>query len=279
MVITVAGFFGLFDYSKPGKGVDKGSPQKKSFVIFFEVFVRKFWKLIQVNLIFLVSCIPIVTFGLGVGGLTAVTRNFARQEHAFLFDDFKDTIKKNWKQLLPSSLINLLIFFIMAVAVSFYFSLEGIIGTIASALCIAILIIFVFMQYYIPMMVITFKLTIKQIYKNAFILAFAGLFKNLLITVILLLFWVAMALMFLLQGIFLLLAFFIVIFIGFAFSSYVVSFITYPVVRKYIIDPYYREHPEEEKPFHLAVEDGFGETEEDELIFEDKGREMSDFDK
>ena len=33
----MAGFFGLFDYSKPGPGVHKNGPKKKSFVV-FEIF-------------------------------------------------------------------------------------------------------------------------------------------------------------------------------------------------------------------------------------------------
>ena len=43
----MAGFFGLFDYTKEGPGVPKDAPPKSRFVIFFEVFARKFWNIIK----------------------------------------------------------------------------------------------------------------------------------------------------------------------------------------------------------------------------------------
>ena len=34
------------NYNKPGAGVRKNAPQKKEFVLFFEIYFRKFWKLV-----------------------------------------------------------------------------------------------------------------------------------------------------------------------------------------------------------------------------------------
>ena len=45
-------------------------------------------------------------------------------------------------------------------------------------------IIFMWMQYYMNLMIVTFDLTLKQIYKNAFIFAIAKLPVNLLITIL-----------------------------------------------------------------------------------------------
>ena len=62
----------MFNYSKPGPGVDKDGPQKKRFFYFFELFGRKFWKLIELNLLYLVCCIPIVTIGPATCGLVYI---------------------------------------------------------------------------------------------------------------------------------------------------------------------------------------------------------------
>ena len=43
--------FGLFNY-KPSPGVDKGRPIKNRFSTFFELYFRKFWKLLELNLLF-----------------------------------------------------------------------------------------------------------------------------------------------------------------------------------------------------------------------------------
>ncbi len=51
---------GIFnrDYSKPGKGVDESGEGSEGAVLFFEIYIRKFWKLIQVNLLFCLANIP-----------------------------------------------------------------------------------------------------------------------------------------------------------------------------------------------------------------------------
>ena len=48
----------MFNYSKPGPGVEKEEQQKRRFFLFFELFFRKFWKLIQLNLLYLLFWIP-----------------------------------------------------------------------------------------------------------------------------------------------------------------------------------------------------------------------------
>lgn len=51
---------GIFnrDYSKPGPGIDKNAPKKKGLHLFYEIFFRKFWKLIQLNLLYIITLIP-----------------------------------------------------------------------------------------------------------------------------------------------------------------------------------------------------------------------------
>ena len=50
-----------------------------------------------------VRCIAIT--GRCTAGVGYVTRNWARDEHAFIWSDFKDAVKENWKQGLVISLI------------------------------------------------------------------------------------------------------------------------------------------------------------------------------
>lgn len=47
-------------YYKPGKGVEKDAPEKNAFFKFFELYGRKFWRFIEVNLIYLVVLLPIL---------------------------------------------------------------------------------------------------------------------------------------------------------------------------------------------------------------------------
>jgi uncharacterized membrane protein YesL len=204
----MAGFLGFGNYEKPGPGVGKDQENKKSFFLFFDIYFRKFWKLAQVNMLFFIFCIPfcipyvlaglftksylftticmipILGISIVIPGLTYVLRNFAREEHAFLFGDFLDTIKKNWRQSLIVGIIDFVVYFLMINACSFYIGQvqKNSLIIVPLALCFLFTAIFTFMQYYLWLQIITFDLKVKQIIKNAIIFAFAGLGRNIVIT-------------------------------------------------------------------------------------------------
>ena len=96
----------MFDYQSAGKGISKTAPQKKPFFRFFEIFGRKFWKLIELNMIFILFCIPIVTFGPAMAALTHVMRKFVLEQPCFVFDEFFTAFKKNFKQSFAVGLID-----------------------------------------------------------------------------------------------------------------------------------------------------------------------------
>lgn len=52
---------GLFNsYLKPGPGIDKDAPKKKGIFLFLELFKRKFFKIIQANMLFFAVSIPFI---------------------------------------------------------------------------------------------------------------------------------------------------------------------------------------------------------------------------
>jgi uncharacterized membrane protein YesL len=57
----LAGFFGFFDYNKPGKGVDVNAPPKKPFFRFWELYWRKFSRFIVLNMLAFVFLLPLIT--------------------------------------------------------------------------------------------------------------------------------------------------------------------------------------------------------------------------
>jgi uncharacterized membrane protein YesL len=273
MVLVMAGFFGLFDYSKPGPGVQKNAPQKKSFIDFLEIFTRKFWKLITVNLLFVLFSLPVLTVGLANSGLSYITRNFAREKHAFVGGDFVDTIKKNWKQGLIVGILNLIISIILIFDIYFFFtSSKGIMGSIMLAVILSVALIFTFMKYYMYFMLVTFKLSIKQIYKNSLIFAFAGLWRNLLLLFIFGLCYALAAfvlyLSFLVGTIFITLMYILVFP---AFRMLLIQFTVFPLIKKHMIDPYYKDHPDEDKEAKRALNiyDQEDEDDDGERVFED----------
>jgi len=57
----LAGFFGFFNYAKPGPGVDVNAPPKKAYFRFWELYWRKFSRFIALNMIVFAFLLPIIT--------------------------------------------------------------------------------------------------------------------------------------------------------------------------------------------------------------------------
>ena len=257
----MAGFFGLFNYEKEGPGISKDAPKKKTFVVFFETFFRNFWKFIVINLVYGIISLPVLTNGLAAAGITNVTRNIARDKHSFGTSDFLETISKNWKQALLAGIINTLIYIILSFDIYFFFTAsEGIMSTIGLGISLCMLFVFTVMQYYIWTLIITFNFKLKQVYKNSFKFVFINMKMNLLcFFVILLVYAVNIAVIFFLQSYFLVVITFELLIYILTFPSFrylLVQFCTFPSIKKYIIDPYYAEHPDEdiEKRQNLGIE-------------------------
>lgn len=56
----MAGFFRSF--SRSGKGVSKDEPDKKRFILFFEILWRKLWQIIGLNLIYFILTLPLFAY-------------------------------------------------------------------------------------------------------------------------------------------------------------------------------------------------------------------------
>ncbi len=274
----MAGLFGFFNYEKEGPGIDKNAPQKHTFIVFFETFFRNIWKFIPINLVYVIMSLPVVTAGFANVGITNVARNIARDKHSFGLSDFFETIKKNLKQALWAGLLNTVVYILIAINISFYLGIKDnqILQTIGFSFVGVIFFVFTVMNYYLWTLIITFKYTLKQAYLNSFRFVFVNLKKNLLCFFINLL---------IVAGAFLLgisvlfaLAFELLLFILVypCFRALLIQYCTFPAIKKYIIDPYYQEHPEEDLQkrhdlgLDLPKEESTEEDDDDcDVIFED----------
>ena len=224
---------GLFNnYVKEGKGVAKDQKTPR-LILFFQIFFRKFWSLIVINLLYFVFCIPVVTIGPATAGLTKLMRNYAREEHAFIWGDFIETFKKNFKQAFLYSVLDL---FVVAFLVLDFFAVANLANRVMTVLCLAAILlsftVWTFMRFYIYNMMITFRLSFKQLLKNAFIFCWVGFFRNLFIFIVVVaLTWFVISLHYVYQ-------LFVFALIYFALISYLTNFMVQPLIRKYMIDGY-----------------------------------------
>ena len=273
----MAGFFGLFDITKEGPGVAKNAPEKRPFVVFFEIYGRKFWNLMVAGLLWTVVNLPIITRGWADAGLTFITRNFSRQKHAFIKEDFFETIKKNRGQAFAIGLINqvvtLVMFFnFLFYALALYPGLYGLLGVDVSTMDLQTLepgfmdylsigctllgyVLFTWMKYYIPFLTVTFKLRTGQIYKNAFLFAVVGLKPNLLISVVLILVYGLLigTLLLIPYALTLVIVLMLWLLLVPAFRSFLIQYCIFPQIKKLMIDPYYKDNPDADKQARLDL--------------------------
>lgn len=128
--------------------------------------------------VWLIPCILIT--GPAQAAMSYVTRNWARDEHAFVFSDFKDALKSNWKQSLAISGITSLVPLIMLMSWQFYGRMAQSSAFYVIPQVFAIIVGFIWLlalPYTYPM-IVTYKMTIGQIIKNSVLLAIAKLPQN-----------------------------------------------------------------------------------------------------
>lgn len=245
---------GLFNnYTKEGKGVSKDQYTPR-FILFFQILFRKFWNLILINMLYFVFCISIVTIGPATAAMTKILRNYAREEHAFIWGDFIETFKNNLKQSLLYSLVDFLVVgFLFLDFIALYAVTDMTMKTICLAAILLAFTIWTFMRYYIYPMMVTFRLSFKQLIKNAFIFCWAGFFRNIFITAVL---FAAFWGVFSLQSTSILIMLFALFSFYFSFTSFFTNFMVYPLIKKYMIDGF---DPETGKRLEKEKYEGFEE--------------------
>ena len=116
------------------------------------------------------------------------------------------------------------------------------------------------MHFYIYLEIIALKLSLKAILKNAVFLVFLGVKQNILAFIINVAI-ITLVVMFLPFSIF------VVIFLPLSLICFTTTFICYPVIQKYIINPYYEERGETNPELSPVGSDEDGEG----AVFVDRG--------
>lgn len=128
-----------------------------------------------IYLIGLVPCIAIT--GPSSAGAAYIMRNWARDQHAFLFSDFKDAFKGNWKQALPTSVLTSLIPVLAYTAVVFYGEMasSNVVMLLPLIVVLSATLMWALMLPLIYPMMIGYELKFSGIIRNAFLMAAARL--------------------------------------------------------------------------------------------------------
>lgn len=114
-------------YEREGPGVAKDAPRPKGLRAFFRILAENWKALVQLNLIFLLYCLPVFTIGAALGALHSVTLMMARDEPGSAVSDFRAAFREQFKRYSCFGWIGVagFVFSCAALCVYFAFSLQN----------------------------------------------------------------------------------------------------------------------------------------------------------
>lgn len=214
-------FSGMFSGKSNRPDFTPDMMPKNRFELFFEMLKLNLFNLLKVNLMYFVFWIPfwiwtwmnlsvlltydsveafaadgyMMVYAMGAAlcvmitgpakcALKYITRNYARDEHVWLWSDFIGAIKANWKQGLALSVLNGLFLFLFVYGLSFYNSMAAATGSYVylflQVLLVVLGVMFLLMNLYAWPMMVTYELKFTQILRNSLVLAIGRLPQSVL---------------------------------------------------------------------------------------------------
>ena len=191
-------------------------------------FINTLCNFIVLNIVFLITCIPIFTVGAALSSLYYVTLREARGEYGYLVRTYLSRFRKNFKAGTAAFAILFLIGAVLFFNLVFWYSFGTVITSILAGLIIVALFLWVFVFTYTFPLIARFENTTKQTLKNAFSLVLINVKPTIVLAII---YVVCITLCLFAKPTKLLMVLF-----GFAFIAYCQSF-----VFKKIFEPYEKE--------------------------------------
>lgn len=284
---------GLFyNHNKSGAGIDKNAPEKNRIVLYFEILFRKFWKLLEVNLLYSVFMIPLVlvfyalyfmnnltsklavmsvsaivfvlVFGPATAAVFKIMRSYALERHSFILTDFKKAFTENYKKSLIMGIINIVSVISVYASIKIYPELAKTYASdliyVPMVLSISVGIAIIFISFYSYLLIAATDVSFKNVIRNSIVLTVYSIKKS----VISFLVTIVLIAVFVLLSIYNLYTLVALPFVPAAMIMFTITFNSYPVIQKYVINPYYEQKGEKNPEL-------YDEEDDDEILFEDMG--------
>lgn len=164
-IIPLFGLFGFFSSTINLLAIKEQSLRTIIFLSFSSFFLS----------------IPVITIGPAQAGFSSILKRYAHQKHAFIWSDFKEHSIKNFKQASVIAIINFFVLFFILFNIHFFLAegKDSLLFT-ASILFISIFsLLFLMVHLFIYHFLVSYELSIVNIYKNALIFSVVYFLKNL----------------------------------------------------------------------------------------------------
>lgn len=194
-----------------------------------------YYKHVPVAIQVLLFLLSMLAYGPVKCGITYVLRNYSRETHSWV-SDIWDKARENWKQGMLFGVLDCVIAALVVFNMT-YQPFEGTetIAQLAKYLTLLLAMFYVFMRKYIYLMIVTVQLNLRSLVKNAWLLAFIGIFRNAFSGLANLLIWVICYLLIMAVH-----PFFEILFLGlliYSFTNFLSISASYPLIDKYLVKP------------------------------------------
>ncbi len=201
-----------------------------------ELTMNMFYSVFSTFCLWAIPCILIT--GPVKAGVAYVTRNWARDEHAFVWSDFKDAVKENWKQALGVSAITSVLPIIVYVCYQFYGNMakDSAVFVVPQMLVLMLALVWMLALVYMYPIMVSYKVNFRTLVKNALIMAIGRLPQTVGIRLVLLVPTAIALVVFYYTGsliaVLVLAGYYVIV--GFALSRFVMASYTNAVFDRYI---------------------------------------------
>lgn len=167
----IMGYNGLSAMAEMQAQVDAGTAAAEALAAMNLEMVEFFKAVLMQTLVLLFPALAIT--GPFTAGLCYVTRNWARDEHSFVWSDFWQAVKENWKQALATSTITGLIPVVLYVCYTFYGDMAGsnVAFLVPQALSITVCVLWLCSLMYIYPQMVTYEMKYGTLIRNSLIMA------------------------------------------------------------------------------------------------------------
>lgn len=148
-------------------------------------FLSRVTDIIILNILFIVCSLPVITIGASATALYSVTLKMVKNEESYIFSSFFSAFKNNFKHSTVSWLILLGTGIIIWVDYHVLSVSDGSLARIISAALIPVCVFLVLIALYIFPFIARFENTIRNSWKNAFLISIAQLPYTVLLLLIL----------------------------------------------------------------------------------------------
>lgn len=212
--------------------IPKNAKKKKGVVGFLDILWREFFALIGLNMVFIVTSIPIITIPASLTAMSRITATMVQDKNHFLLADYWRAFKRDFGKSLLGGIVILISVAIFSFSTWFYYSMGVqnsklyLILTIVSGCLLAMAVLCSI--YFFSMLAIV-ELDLKSLMKNSYAMIGSSLKNSLFALFYFLLFVVVFGIGLLPYSVF------YMVVIMFSLTSLLTSYFTVPAIEKHVL--------------------------------------------